>query len=128
MPPELAQWITPGVVIAGFFFTWRTIRNLRGDLRQDVGESEARLREELTKMETRLESRISALETRVDSQIGELRERMARIEGTLDVIREFFVGNRRAADRSQPELLGSPRERAISLSREETRTHRQSYH
>lgn len=128
MPPELAQWITPGVVLAGFLFTWRTIRNLRVDLRQDVGDSEARLREELTKVETRLESRISALETRVDSRIGELRERMARIEGTLDVMREFFVGNRRAVDRSQPEPLVPPRESAITLSREETRPHRESYH
>lgn len=128
MPPELAQWITPGVVLAGFIFTWRSIRNLRVDLRQDVGESEARLRDELTKVETRLESRISALETRVDSQIGELRERMARIEGTLDVIREIFVGNRRAVDRSQAELLSPPRESASALSWEDTRTQRESYH
>ena len=122
MPPELAQWITPGVVIAGFFFTWRTIRNVRGDLRQDVGESEARLREELTKMETRLESRISALETRVDSQIGELREHMARIEGTLDVLREFFL----RPIRSQTGPMQGP-SRESALSQEETQTSHQLY-
>ena len=58
---------------------------------------------------------------------GELRDRLGRIEGYLDALRQFFVGNRRAADRSQPELLSPWRESAASLSQEETQTHRQSH-
>ena len=91
-------------------------------MRRKMTQMESRLGSRMDRMESRLSGRIDGLE----SQIRELRERMARIEGTLDVIREFFVGNRRAADRSQPELLIPPRERVLSLAREETRTHRQS--
>ena len=57
---------------------------------------------------------------------GELRDRLGRIEGYLDALRQFFVGNRREADRSQTELLSPSRESATSLFREKTRTHRQS--
>ena len=40
---------------------------------------------------SRMESRID----RVESQVGDLRDRLARIEGYLDVLREFFVGSGR---------------------------------
>lgn len=58
---------------------------------------------------------------------NELRDRLGRIEGYLDALQQIFAGNRRAADRSQPEPLIPPRESSIDLSREETRTHRRSH-
>ena len=77
MPSELAQWITPATVIAGFLFTARTIRNQR----LEIGTR-------MDRMESRLAARIDGLE----SQNNDLRDRLGRIEGTLDVLREFFAG------------------------------------
>ena len=33
MPPELAEWITPAILILGFFYLDRSIRSVRGELR-----------------------------------------------------------------------------------------------
>lgn len=76
MTPELAQWITPAILILGFFYLDRRLRNVRSDLRQDIQE----LRDEIGGLRDRLRR---------------LEERMARLEGTLDVLREFFVGSGR---------------------------------
>ncbi len=65
MSSELAQWITPAILILGFLYLDRSIRSVRGELR--------------------------SFRDRVDDQIGDLRDRMGRIEGTLDVLRDFFV-------------------------------------
>ena len=84
MPSELFQWFTPAIVILGFLFTARTIRNQRVEL-------ESRFGSRMDRMESRLAARIDGLE----SQNSELRDRMGRIEGTLDVLREYFVGSGR---------------------------------
>ncbi len=42
-------------------------------------------------METRLSGRIDGL----DAQIGDLRDRLGRIEGYLDLLREFWGGSGR---------------------------------
>ena len=50
------------------------------------------------RLESRLESRISALEARVEAVehgLADLRERMARLEGLLDGLREAIVGRAR---------------------------------
>ncbi len=73
MPPELAEWITPAILIPGFFYLDRSIRSVRGDLRADIKD----------------------LRDRMDHQIGDLRDRIGRVEGTLDVLRDFFVRNGR---------------------------------
>ncbi len=65
MSSELAQWITPAILILGFLYLDRSIRSVRGELR--------------------------SFRDRVDDQIGDLRDRMGRIEGTLEVLRDFFV-------------------------------------
>ena len=97
MLSELAQWITPTIVILGFLFTARTIRNQRLEL-------ESRFDSRMDRMESRLAGRIDGLESqignlrdRMDSQTGELRDRMGRIEGTLDVLREYFIGTGRGS-------------------------------
>lgn len=38
-----------------------------------------------------LRGEIKDLRERVDNQIGDLRDRMGRIESTLDVLRDFFI-------------------------------------
>jgi hypothetical protein len=77
MLSELTQWFTPAIVILGFLFTARTIRNPR------------------VEVESRMESRLAARIDGLESQNSDLRDRMGRIEGTLDVLREFFVGTGR---------------------------------
>ncbi len=73
MSLELAQWITPAILILGFLYLDRSIRSVRSDSRADIED----------------------LRDRMDHQIGDLRDRMGRIEGTLDVLRDFFVRNGR---------------------------------
>lgn len=98
MPSELAQWITPAIVILGFLFTARTIRNHRVDMESRMDRMESRM----DRMGSRLIERIDGVESRLieringlESQYSDLRDRMGRIEGTLDVLREFFVGSGR---------------------------------
>ena len=93
-----------------------------------LGQSRA-MRRKMTRMESRLGSRMERIESRLsgridglESQIRGLRDRMGRIEGTLNVIREFFL----RPIRSQTGLMQGP-SRAIDPSQEETRTPRQSY-
>ncbi len=106
MPSELAQWITPAIVILGFLFTARTICNQRVEMESRFGSRmdrmESRLTGRIEGVESRLAARIDGLESqtndlrdRMESQTSDLRDRMGRIEGTLDVLREFFVGTGR---------------------------------
>ena len=91
MLSELAQWITPAIVILGFLFTARTIRNQRVDMESRMDRMESRLTGKIDGLESHLAARIDG----VESQTSDLRDRMGRIEGTLDVLREYFVGTGR---------------------------------
>ena len=42
----------------------------------------------------RLETRLSKVESRMDAQTSELRERMAKLEGLLEGLRESITGRR----------------------------------
>ena len=104
MTTELAQWITPAIVILGFLFTARTIRNQRVEMGSRMDRMESRLAGRIEGVESRLAARIDGLESqtsdlrdRMESQTSDLRDRMGRIEGTLDVLREFFVGTGRGS-------------------------------
>ena len=44
----------------------------------------------------RLETRLSKVESRMDAQTSELRERMAKLEGLLEDLRESITGRRAA--------------------------------
>ena len=68
MPPALAQWIPPAVVIAVLLYIHRSLRQDMSELRGDVRE----------------------LRQHSDTQIGNLRDRLGRIERRLDELREFF--------------------------------------
>ena len=78
MPNELYQWITPAIVVIGFLFTGRTIHNVRGELRQDIKDLRGEVKD-------------------LRGEVVDLRDRMGRIEGPLDVLREFFVHNGRGS-------------------------------
>ena len=84
MPPELAQWIPPAVIVAIMLYLHRMTR-------QDLKQMESRLSGRIDGVESKIEN----LRDRMDSQNGDLRDRMGRIEGTLDVLREFFIRNGR---------------------------------
>ena len=78
MPNELSQWITPAIVVIGFLFTGRTIHNVRVELRQDIKDLRGEVKD-------------------LRGEVVDLRDRMGRIEGPLDVLREFFVHNGRGS-------------------------------
>ena len=81
LPPELAQWIPPAVIVGVMLYLHRMTR-------QDMKQMESRLSGRIDGVESKIEN----LRDRMDSQNGDLRDRMGRIEGTLDVLREFLVG------------------------------------
>ena len=84
MSPELAQWITPAILILGFLYLDRSIRSVRSDSQADIKD-----------LRDRMDRQVGDLRNHLDHQIGDLRDRMGRIEGTLDVLRDFFVRNGR---------------------------------
>ena len=69
-----------GATLAGLILT--SNRGLRLDIRQDMA-----------RLESRLDGRIRGLE----SQFGELRERMAKLEGLLEGLREAITGRVKAS-------------------------------
>ena len=89
--PALAQWFTPAIVILGFLFTARTIRSQRVDMESRMDRMESRLTGRIDGVETRLAARIDGLESRY----SDLRDRMGRIDGTLDLLLKSIVGNGR---------------------------------
>ena len=98
--PALAQWFTPAIVILGFLFTARTIRNQRVDMESRMDRMESRLTGRIDGVETRLTGRIDGVESRLaaridglESRYSDLRDRMGRIDGTLDMLRKSFVAN-----------------------------------
>ncbi|MDE0354717.1 MAG: hypothetical protein OXU64_03070 [Gemmatimonadota bacterium] len=62
MPPELAPWISPAVIVGFMLYLNR-----------------------------RLESRMDRLESRMNRMDAELRERMAHLEGLLEGLREAIT-------------------------------------
>ena len=73
MPPELAQWIPPTIIVGVMLYLHRTMR-------QDMRRMEARLREDMKELR---------------GEVSDLRDRMGRIEGTLDILRQFFLDSGR---------------------------------
>ena len=80
MTPELIAIVMVGVALAGVIFT-------------SMARLESRLDKRIATLESRLDGKIEALSV----QLGELRERMARLEGVLDGLRESIVDRARAS-------------------------------
>ena len=72
----LVAVVAVGISLAGLMLAgWRGIRREMREMRQDMSELRRDVRD---------------LRQHVDTQIGNLRDRLARIEGRLDELREFF--------------------------------------
>ena len=54
------------------------------------------LRQDINRLETRMDARLSDVETQMNTQSSELRERMAKLEGLLEGLREAITGRRAA--------------------------------
>jgi len=75
MPPELAQWIPPAVIVGVMLYLHRTMR-------QDMRRMEARLREDMKELL---------------GEVSDLQDRMGRIERTLDILPQFFLDSGRGS-------------------------------
>ena len=80
MHPELSQWIPPAVIVGFMLYLHRVTRQEMGRLRGEVRG---------------LRGEVADLRQHVDQHNGDLRDRLGRIEGYLDVLRDFFVRNGR---------------------------------
>ena len=83
MPPELAQWINPAILILGFLYLDRSIRNVRVELRHDM----AQLRQDMKDSETRLREDMKHL----DGRVARLEHGQAKLEGLLEGLREAIT-------------------------------------
>ncbi len=76
----LVAVVAVGISLAGLMLAgWRGIRREMRDMRQEMSQDMSELRGD-----------VRDLRQHVDTQIGNLRDRIARIEGRLDELREFF--------------------------------------
>ncbi len=76
----LVAVVAVGISLAGLMLAgWRGIRREMRDMRQEMRQDMSELRRD-----------VRDLRQHVDTQIGNLRDRLARIEGRLDELREFF--------------------------------------
>ena len=91
MPPELAQWITPAVVVVVLLYMHRSIR-------RDMTQMETRLRQDMKEMESRFETRMDRMELRLredmerlDGRVARLEHGQAKLEGLLEGLREAIT-------------------------------------
>ena len=80
------------VEIGGFIGLAALMVGLFAWLSQDINRLETRMGARLSEIETR----ISEVETNMNTQSSELRERMAKLEGLLEGLRESITGRRAA--------------------------------
>ena len=91
MSPELTQWIPPAVIVGVMLYLHRVTRQDIKGLRGDIADLRIHMDTGLGNLRDHMDAGLRNLRNRM----GRLEERMARLEGTLDVLREFFVRNGR---------------------------------
>ena len=95
MPPELAQWIPPAVIVGIMLYLHRVTRQdvaqLRGDVRQDMKQMESRLESRFDSRMDRLEARLREDFKRLDDRVGRLEHGQAKLEGLLEGLREAIT-------------------------------------
>jgi len=84
------------IEIGGFIGLAALIVGLFAWLRQDINRLETRMETRLSEVEARMDSRLSEVEANMNTQSSELRERMAKLEGLLEGLRESITGRRAA--------------------------------
>ncbi len=102
MSPELAQWIPPAVIVGVMLYLHRANRHDIKGLRGDIADLRGHVDTEIGNLRDDMHTQIGNLRECMDAEIGNLlnrmgrlEERMARLEGTLDVLRQFLVRNGR---------------------------------
>ena len=91
MSPELFQWISPAVIVGLMLYLHRVTRQDIKELRGDISDFRVHVDTGFGNLRSHMDTGLGDLRNRM----GRLEERMARLEGTLDVLREFFVRNGR---------------------------------
>ena len=94
---EIGGFTGPAALMVGLFAWLRQDVN-RLETRMDtrLSEVEARMETRLSEVETRMDTRLSEVEANMNTQSSELRERMAKLEGLLEGLRESITGRRAA--------------------------------
>ena len=93
----IAPWLTPALVVALFAWLKRDMRDLRKKIRDEISGLRKEIRTEISDFRKEVNARFDGVNARFDAvtrEIGDLRERMAKLEGTL----EGFVAGRRDRD------------------------------
>ena len=80
MPPELAQWIPPAVIVGVILYLHRVTR-------QDMKQMEARLESRMDRMEARIGEDMK----RLDGRVARLEHGQAKLEGLLEGLREAIT-------------------------------------
>ena len=97
MPPELAQWIVPLIVIFGTLSPAVIIGvmlYLHRMTRQDMKQMESRLGSRMDRMETRLGQHTEQVRDdlkRLDGRVARLEHGQAKLEGLLEGLREAIA-------------------------------------
>ena len=90
MPPEIAQWIVPLIVIFGTLSPAVIIAlmlYLHRTTRQDMKQMEARLESRFDSRMDRMEARIREDMERLDGRVARLEHGQAKLEGLLEGLR-----------------------------------------
>ena len=90
----IAPWLTPALMLALFAWLKRDMRDLRKEIRDEISGLRKEIRTEISDFRKEVHARFDGVNARFDAvtrEIGDLRERMAKLEGTL----EGFVAGRR---------------------------------
>ena len=94
MPPELAQWIVPLIVIFGTLSPAVIVGlmlYLHRVTRQDMKDLEARLESKFDSRMDRMEARLRDDMKRLDGRVARLEHSQAKLEGLLEGLREAIT-------------------------------------
>ena len=97
MSPELIAILGVGVALAALMF--HVLRRMEERMRQDMQRSEERMRQDIQGSEERMESRFTSHDgrfTSLETRVSDIGERMARVEGLLEGLRDTITGRQAA--------------------------------
>ena len=97
MSPELIAILGVGVALTALMF--HILRRMEERTRQDIRGAEERMRQEARESEERMESRFTSHDGRftvLETRVSDIGERMARVEGLLEGLRDAVTGRQAA--------------------------------